>query len=46
MRGEKAKGGNGKNAVVSLATETNRRLTDQKTCLDKDSNLRNSLNFP
>ena len=34
------------NAVVNLTKEANRTLIDQKTCLDKNSNLRNSLNFP
>ena len=43
---EKLKGENGKNADVNLRTERNRSLTDQKACLDKNSNLRNSLNFP
>ena len=43
---EKLKGENGKNAAVNLRTERNRSLTDQKACLDKNSNLRNSLNFP
>ena len=43
---EKIKGDNGKNAAVNVTTEANRTLTDQKACLDKNSNLRNSLNFP
>ena len=43
---EKTKGGTGKNAAVNLSTESNRKLTDQKTCSDKNSNLRNSLNLP
>ena len=43
---EKIKGENGKNVADNLTTEVNRTLTDQKTCLDKNSNLRNSLNFP
>ena len=43
---EKLKGENGKNADVNLRTERNRSLIDQKACLDKNSNLRNSLNFP
>ena len=42
---EKIKVENGTNAV-NLITEANRTLIDQKTCLDKNSNLRNSLNFP
>ena len=43
---EKIEGENGKNAVVNLTTKANRTLIDQQTCLDKNSNLRNSLNFP
>ena len=43
---EKVKGGNGKNVPINLTTEANRTLTDQKACLNKNSNLRNSLNFP
>ena len=43
---EKFKGDNCKNAAVNLTTETNRILTDQKACLDKNSNLRDLLNFP
>ena len=43
---EKVKGENGKNVAVNLTTEVNRTLTDQKTCLDKNSNLRSPLNFP
>ena len=43
---EKIKGENCKNVAVNLTTEANRTLTDQKACLDKNSNLRNSLNFP
>ena len=43
---EKIKVENGTNAAVNLRTEANRTLIDQKTCLDKNSNLRNSLNFP
>ena len=43
---EKFKVENGTNAAVNLTTEANRTLIDQKTCLDKNSNLRNSLNFP
>ena len=43
---EKIKGENGKNAAINLITEANRTLIDQRTCLDKNSNLRNSLNFP
>ena len=43
---EKTKGENGKNAAVNLTTEAKRTLIDQKTCLDKNSNLRNSLKFP
>ena len=43
---EKIKGENGKNAAVNLTTEVNRTLADQKACLDKNFNLRNSLNFP
>ena len=43
---EKLKGENGKNAAVDLRTERNRSLIDQKVCLDKNSNLRNSLNLP
>ena len=46
MRGRKIKDDNGKNAAVNLTTEANRTLIDQKTCLDKNCNLRNSLNFP
>ena len=42
---EKIKVEYGTNAV-NLITEANRTLIDQKTCLDKNSNLRNSLNFP
>ena len=42
---EKIKVESGKNAAVNLTTEANRTLTDQKACLDKNSNLRNSLNF-
>ena len=29
-----------------MTTEANRTLIDQKTCLDKNFNLRKSLNFP
>ena len=43
---EKVKGENGKNTAVNLTTEANRTLTYQKACLDKNSNFRNSLNFP
>ena len=43
---EKIKGENGKNAAVNLTTEVNRTLADQKACLDKNFDLRNSLNFP
>ena len=43
---EKIKGENGKNTAVNLTTEANRTLTDQKACLDKNSNLINLLNFP
>ena len=43
---EKIKGENCKNVAVNLTTEANRTLTDQKACLVKNSNLRNSLNFP
>ena len=45
-KGDNDKGENDKNVAVNLSTEVNRTLTDQKTCLDKNSNLRNSLNFP
>ena len=34
---EKIKGENGKDVAVNLTTEVNRTLTDQKTCLDKNS---------
>ena len=43
---EKIEGENGKNAAVNLTTKANRTLIDQQTCLDKNSNSRNSLNFP
>ena len=43
---EKINGENGKNAAINLTTEANRTLTDQKACLYKNFNLRNSLNFP
>ena len=43
---EKTKSENGKNAALSLTPEANRTLIDQKTSSDKNSNLRNSLNFP
>ena len=45
MRGRKSKGENGKNTAVNLTTETNRTLIGQEACLDKNFNLRNSLNF-
>ena len=43
---EKIKGENGKNVAVNLTIKVTRTLTDQKTCLDKNSNLRSPLNFP
>ena len=45
MRGRKSKGENGENIAVNLTTETNRTLIGQEACLDKNFNLRNSLNF-
>ena len=40
---EKIKGENGNNAAINLRRESPK---DQKACLGKNFNLRNSLNFP
>ena len=40
---EKIKGENGNNAAINLRRESQK---DQKACLGKNFNLRNSLNFP